>query len=139
VTTLRLPADCQGLGRPRRLVRHALACAAGLLGLVPGALGAQTVSEVQVTPETMTLAVGQKQPIFATAYDRQGNLIASAKFTFWSSDTSIAKVTREGSVQGVAAGPAGIAGGADYRCVGRRRSGGLPAHARADHRHAAAR
>ena len=46
---------------------------------------AQTASEVQVTPETMTLGVGQRQPIFATAYDRQGNLIPSAKFTFWSS------------------------------------------------------
>ena len=43
--------------------------------------------EVQVTPETMTLGVGQKQTIFAAAYDRQGNLISSAKFTFWSSDT----------------------------------------------------
>ena len=59
-------------------------------------LAAQSVSEVQVTPETMTLAVGQKQPIFATAYDRQGNLIAAAKFTFWSSDTAIAKVSRDG-------------------------------------------
>ena len=49
---------------------------------------AQTVAEVQVTPETLTLTVGGKQTLFATAYDRQGNLIPSAKFTFWSSDTS---------------------------------------------------
>jgi uncharacterized protein YjdB len=119
VTTLRLPADRPELRRPRRLVRHALACAAaGLLGIRPAALRAQTVSEVQVTPETMTLVVGQKQPIFATAYDRQGNLIATAKFTFWSSDTSIAKVTREGTVQGVAAGLAKI----EARTQGRRAS-----------------
>jgi len=108
VTILRLPADRQELGRPRRLVRHAIACAGVVLGVAPAGLRAQTVSEVQVTPETMTLAVGQKQPIFATAYDRQGNLIATAKFTFWSSDTSIAKVTREGTVQGVAAGLAKV-------------------------------
>ena len=50
----------------------------------------------------MTLGVGQRQPIFASAYDRQGNLIASAKFTFWSSDTAIARVSREGTVLGVA-------------------------------------
>jgi uncharacterized protein YjdB len=81
-------------------------------------LAAQSVSEVQVTPETMTLAVGQKQPIFATAYDRQGNLMASAKFTFWSSDTSIAKVSREGTVQGVAAGLAKV----EARTAGRRAS-----------------
>ena len=66
----------------------------------------------------MTLAVGQKQPIFATAYDRQGNLIATAKFTFWSSDTSIAKVTREGTVLGVAAGLAKV----EARTQGRRAS-----------------
>lgn len=65
---------------------------------------AQTATEVQVTPETMTLSVGQRQPIFAAAYDRKGNLIASAKFTFWSSDTSIARVSREGTVQGVTPG-----------------------------------
>jgi Tol biopolymer transport system component len=81
-------------------------------------LAAQTVSEVQVTPETMTLGVGQKQPIFATAYDRQGNLIPSAKFTFWSSDTSIARVSRDGMVQGVAAGLAKV----EARTLGRRAS-----------------
>jgi uncharacterized protein YjdB len=119
VTTLRLPADRRRLRRPRHLVRHGFACAAaGLLSLAPALLRAQTVSEVQVTPETMTLAVGQKQPIFATAYDRQGNLIATAKFTFWSSDTSIAKVTREGTVQGVAAGLAKV----EARTAGRRAS-----------------
>jgi uncharacterized protein YjdB len=107
------------LRRPRRRVRHALArAAAGLLAIVPASLHAQAVSEVQVTPETMTLAAGQKQPIFATAYDRQGNLIATAKFTFWSSDTAIAKVTREGTVQGIAAGLAKV----EARTQGRRAS-----------------
>ena len=43
---------------------------------------AQTVAEVQLTPETMTLGAGQKQPLFATAFDQRGNLIPSAKFTF---------------------------------------------------------
>jgi uncharacterized protein YjdB len=73
---------------------------------------------VQVTPETMTLVVGQKQPIFATAYDRQGNLIATAKFAFSSSDTSIARVTREGTVLGVAPGLAKV----EARVQGRRAS-----------------
>ncbi len=66
----------------------------------------------------MTLAVGQKQPIFATAYDRQGNLIATAKFTFWSSDTTIAKVSRDGTVLGIAAGLAKV----EARTQGRRAS-----------------
>jgi uncharacterized protein YjdB len=81
-------------------------------------LRAQTATEVQVTPETMTLGVGQKQPIFAAAYDRQGNLIPSAKFVFWSSDTSIAKVSRDGTVQGVAPGLAKV----EARIQGKRAS-----------------
>jgi uncharacterized protein YjdB len=79
---------------------------------------AQTANEVQVTPETMTLGVGQRQPIFAAAYDRQGNLIPSAKFTFWSSDTTIAKVSREGSVLGIAPGLAKV----EARLQGKRAS-----------------
>ena len=67
-------------------------------------LAAQTANELQVTPETMTLGVGQKQPIFASAYDRQGNIISSAKFTFRSTDTTIARVSKDGTVLGVAPG-----------------------------------
>jgi uncharacterized protein YjdB len=71
-------------------------------------LHAQSVAEVQVTPETMTLGVGQRQPLFATAYDRQGNLIPNARFTFWSSDTLVAKVSREGAVVGMGSGLAKV-------------------------------
>jgi Tol biopolymer transport system component/uncharacterized protein YjdB len=82
----------------------------GLLVFWVGAapLPAQSVAEVQVTPETMTLGVGQRQTIFAAAYDRQGNLIPSAKFTFWSSDTLIARVQKDGTVLGVSPGLAKI-------------------------------
>jgi uncharacterized protein YjdB len=56
----------------------------------------------------MTLGVGQRQTLFAAAYDRQGNLITNARFTFWSSDTLIAKVGREGAVVGVSPGLAKV-------------------------------
>jgi uncharacterized protein YjdB len=78
----------------------------------------QTATEVQITPETMTLNVGQRQTLFATAYDRQGNLIPNARFTFHSSDTLIAKVTREGAVLGVSPGLAKV----EARVQGRRAS-----------------
>ena len=81
-------------------------------------LVAQGAVEVQVTPETMTLGVGQKQPIFASAYDRQGNIISSAKFVFWSSDTAIARVSKTGSVTGVAPGLAKV----EARLQGKRAS-----------------
>ena len=74
----------------------------------PASSGAQTATELQVTPETMTLGVGQRQTIFAAAYDRQGNLIQTAKFTFWSSDTLIAKVGLDGTVTGVSPGLAKV-------------------------------
>lgn len=90
-----------------------------LATLIPGApAAAQTVSEVQVTPETMTLGVGQKQAIFAAAFDQRGNLIPSAKITFWSSDTLIAQVRKDGTVLGVTPGLAKI----EARTQGRRAS-----------------
>jgi len=66
----------------------------------------------------MTLGVSQRQTIFAAAYDRQGNLIPSAKFTFWSSDTLIAKVGPDGTVVGVSPGLAKV----EARIQGRRAS-----------------
>src|SRR5919197_3017061 len=92
----------------------------GLLAFWVGVLPAraQSVAEVQVTPETMTLAVGQRQPIFAAAYDRQGNLIPSAKFGFWSSDTMIARVGKDGTVLGVSPGLAKV----EARLQGKRAS-----------------
>jgi hypothetical protein len=99
----------------RRYLLRGLALAA----LVPGpSAWAQAVSEVQVTPETMTLGVGQKQPIFATAFDQKGNLIPSAKFSFWSSDTLIAQVRKDGTVIGVKPGLAKI----EARVQGKRAS-----------------
>jgi Tol biopolymer transport system component len=81
-------------------------------------LAAQAVAEVQITPETMTLGVGQKQALFATAFDQRGNLIPAAKFTFWSSDTLIAQVRKDGTVLGVKPGLAKI----EARSQGKRAS-----------------
>ncbi len=69
---------------------------------------AQGVAEVQVTPETLTLGIGQKQDLFAAAFDKQGNLLPTARFAFGSSDTTIARVSPEGTVVGLRAGLARI-------------------------------
>ena len=118
VTLLRPEADRPARRRPAWAARGLanVAWLASLLLATP--VAAQTASELQVTPETMTLGVGQKQPIFASAYDRQGNIISSAKFTFWSSDTAIARVSREGTVLGVASGLAKV----EARLAGKRAS-----------------
>ncbi len=90
-----------------------LLLAAGPVG--SGRLAAQTVAEVQLTPETMTLVVGQKQTVFAAAFDRQGNLISNARFTFRSSDTTIVRVEPDGVVVGLAPGLARIEARAQTR------------------------
>jgi Tol biopolymer transport system component len=100
-------------------MRRYLLTGLALAALAPGSFArAQTVSEVQVTPETMTLGVGQKQAIFATAFDQKGNLIPSAKFSFWSSDTLVAQVRKDGTVLGVKPGLAKI----EARVQGKRAS-----------------
>lgn len=98
--------------------RYLLTCLAlAALAPVEHAI-AQTVAEVQVTPETMTLGMGQKQTLFATAFDQRGNLIQAAKFTFWSSDTLVAQVRKDGTVVGLKPGLAKI----EARSQGRRAS-----------------
>ena len=82
-----------------------------VLGLVPVAasrLPAQAVAEVQVTPETVTVGVGQKQTLFVAAFDRQGNILPTARFVFSSSDSTIARVNGEGVVVGLRAGLAKV-------------------------------
>jgi Tol biopolymer transport system component len=109
---------CSARGKLPRVNSYPLVgLALALLVSIPP-LSAQTVTEVQVTPETMTLGVGQKQAIFATAFDQRGNLIPSAKFAFWSSDTLIAQVRKDGTVVGVKPGLAKI----EARSMGKRAS-----------------
>ncbi len=107
-------------GRPPRLLRRCYVLTILQLAAWGSAATAtaQTVAEVQITPETMTLGVGQKQALFATAFDQRGNLIPSAKFTFWSSDTLIAQVRKDGNVVGVKPGLAKI----EARVQGKRAS-----------------
>ena len=120
------PALLESLSNHPARHRSGLPLWAPLVLLVGGLLApptslasqAQSISEIQVTPETMTLGVGQKQALFAAAFDARGNLIASAKFTFWSSDTLIARVRKDGSVVGVTPGLAKI----EARSQGRRAS-----------------
>ena len=111
--SVRTPRRASGRAISRLVALAALALAAG-----PSPAYAQTASELQVTPETMTLGVGQKQRIFAAAYDRHGNLLQAAKFAFWSSDTLIAKVGSDGTVVGVSPGLAKV----EARVAGRRAS-----------------
>src|SRR5436853_3868808 len=76
-----------------------------LLG-VPGAASAQNIAEVQVAPPSMTVKVGERSGLLATAFDRVGNVIPTVR-VFWSSNNiQIARVDNNGTVTGVANGVA---------------------------------
>lgn len=76
--------------------------------VLTSAAAAQAVAELQVSPETVTVGVGQKQTLFVAAFDRQGNVLPTARIGFASSDSMIARVNGEGVVVGLRAGLARV-------------------------------
>ena len=59
-----------------------------------------------MTPETVTLKVGQKQALFAAAFDPSGNLIPTTRFTFASNNPTVAQAQSDGVVIGLKSGAA---------------------------------
>src|SRR6478609_7643992 len=84
-----------------------LVTVAGVLSLLAGPVAAQ-VSEVQVSPSAITLRVGERKSLFPAAFDRSGNVIPTARFTYSSSAPGVASVDAEGAVIGRGAGAATI-------------------------------
>jgi uncharacterized protein YjdB len=84
----------------RRGLIVALAC------LVPAAAGAQNVAEVQVAPPTVTIRVGERSGLLATAFDRIGNVIPTVRIIWSSNNVNVAKVDNNGTITGVANGVA---------------------------------
>jgi uncharacterized protein YjdB len=80
--------------------------AALLLAVAGAPLAAQTVAEVQVAPPSITIKVGERYGLLATAYDRVGNVLPAAKVTWVSNNPQVAKVDIAGTVLGVAPGVA---------------------------------
>src|SRR5580765_446510 len=78
----------------------ALACS------IPGAAAAQNVAEVQVAPPSVTIRVGERSGLLATAFDRIGNVIPTIRMIWSSNNINIAKVDNNGTVTGVASGVA---------------------------------
>lgn len=79
-----------------------LLAAALLFAAVPAA--AQNVSELQVAPPTITIKVGERYGLLATAYDRAGNVMPTARPVWSSNNVQVARVDNTGTVIGVAPG-----------------------------------
>src|SRR5436190_9545698 len=72
----------------------------------PLAVRAQTVAEVQVAPPSVTIRVGERTGLLATAFDRIGNVIPTIRLIWSSNNVNIAKVDNNGTVTGVSNGVA---------------------------------
>jgi uncharacterized protein YjdB len=81
-------------------------CAALLLLSLPAAVLAQNVAEVQVAPPTVTIKVGERTGLLATAFDRAGNVIPTVRFNWGSNNVVVARVDNNGTVTGIANGVA---------------------------------
>src|SRR5919201_3504257 len=74
--------------------------------MIPPAATAQNVAEVQVAPPSMTIRVGERSGLLATAFDRIGNVIPTIRIIWSSNNVAVAKVDNNGTVTGVANGVA---------------------------------
>jgi uncharacterized protein YjdB len=79
---------------------------AALALTIPGAALAQNVAEVQVAPPTITIKVGERSGLLATAFDRIGNVIPTVRIIWSSNNLAVAKVDNNGTVTGVGNGVA---------------------------------
>ena len=79
---------------------------AGLALAVPPGLHAQNVAEVQVAPPSVTIKVGERTGLLATAFDRIGNVIPTVRVIWSSNNVQVARVDNDGTVSGVAGGVA---------------------------------
>ena len=91
------------------------AWAAMLAGVVaisvsPDSASAQRVriASVEITPAEAAIVVGQQQVFVAIAYDRANNPVATAQFTYTTSNPRVATVNAEGYATGVGPGQATI-------------------------------
>src|SRR3989442_6275619 len=76
------------------------------LALLPRVLTAQNVAEVQVAPPSVTIRVGERTGLLATAFDRIGSVIPTVRLIWSSNNVNIAKVDNNGTVTGVSNGVA---------------------------------
>ena len=75
------------------------------LCLPQAALG-QSIADVQVAPPSVTIRVGERSGLLATAFDRIGNVIPTVRIIWSSNNVSIVKVDNNGTVTGVGSGVA---------------------------------
>ena len=84
-----------------RRVKAAATILAGLAVMLSARADAQAVADLDVAPSIVTVAVGQRVEVLATAYDGDGD-IASVTFRWSSSSLGIVSVEEVAALPGVA-------------------------------------
>src|SRR4029077_18850175 len=84
----------------------------------------QAVTEVQVAPPSVTIKVGERNGLLATAFDRVGNVIPTARVIWSSNNVAVAKVDNNGTVTGIGGGVAIIEARVGARTAPPTRPGG---------------
>jgi uncharacterized protein YjdB len=79
-----------------------LALAAVVAALGAPVVRAQDVADLDAVPRSLTLAVGERREVLATAYDARRNTILEVDFTWSSADPSVVQVEEDPSIAGVA-------------------------------------
>ena len=79
---------------------------AALALVLPSVAAAQNVAEVQVAPPSVSIRVGERTGLLATAFDRIGNVIPTVRIIWSSNNINIARVDNNGTVTGVGNGVA---------------------------------
>ncbi len=69
---------------------------------------AQTPSEILVTPEALSITVGQRHRLYLSAYDASGDLVANPRFTFVVSNATVIRAEADGTIVGLKPGTARI-------------------------------
>src|SRR2546425_11463208 len=87
----------------------------------PGAATAQNIAEVQVAPPSVTIKVGERTGLLATAFDRIGNVIPTVRVIWSSNNGQVARVDNDGTVSGMAGSATAMPAGGSAR-AGQRRS-----------------
>src|SRR5207247_6686620 len=72
----------------------------------PPTVRAAEVAEVNVGPPSVTIKVGGRTGLLATAFDRIGNVIPTVRVIWSSNNVQVARVDNDGTVSGVAGGVA---------------------------------
>ena len=73
-----------------------------LAGTVPPVAYGQQVAEVQLAPVAITLGVGERRELLASAYDARGDNLPTVTFVWTSTDPAVVLVEEDPSVPGVA-------------------------------------